>query len=64
MPGATVLICEKFTPSVDRSILKPVSVVELSCQLSMICVAESGDATRLVGAAGAFDVCAIVAASW
>ena len=43
----------KVTPSVERSTLKPASLVALSVQARSIRLEASGVAVRLVGAAGA-----------
>jgi hypothetical protein len=43
---------EKLTPSSERSMAKPVSFVELSCHLRLICDAETAVALILLGAAG------------
>src|SRR5437660_85691 len=50
--AASVAICWKDTPSVERSKMKPVSSVELSCHVRLICVEEEGAAVKLLGAAG------------
>ena len=51
----------KVLPLVERQISKRVSIVELSCQLSMICVADIASAVRLDGAARGLVVRLVVA---
>ena len=48
----TVPICANVVPLVERSILKPVSLLELSVQERLIWVDETAVALRFVGAAG------------
>jgi len=48
----TVLTCVKFVPSVERSILNPVSLFELSVHDRLIWLDDAVVAVRLVGAAG------------
>ena len=52
MLAPTVRISAKLTPSSERSIRKPCSVVELSAQSSSISEAETVVATGPLGAAG------------
>ncbi len=56
--AVSVAICEKLTPSVDRSTLKPASFVELSVHARSIRLEETAIAVRLEGAAGP---CVVVA---
>ena len=49
----TTAICVKVTPSVERSILKPVSFSELMLQVRLMTPGDTVEAVRLVGAAGA-----------
>jgi len=51
-PSATVAIELKFIPSVERSILNPASLLELSAQARSISDEEAAPAKRLSGAAG------------
>jgi hypothetical protein len=60
MFGPTVAMLVKLVPSVERSILKPSSLVELSVQFRFIWLVEKVEATRLVGAAGALALRLIV----
>ena len=46
----TLTICAKLTPSEERSILKPSSIVALSVQVRVILLEETAVAVRLVGA--------------
>ena len=45
----TLVICEKALLSIERSILKPVSFVELSVQVRFIWLAEAAVATKFEG---------------
>ena len=62
--AATVVICVKLTPSVERSILNCVSLVELSLQARLIWLAEAAVAVRLLGAAGVADVGVVALATF
>ena len=53
--AATLAICVKVTPSVERSIRKFVSLLELSVHASVILVALAAVAVRPDGAAGRAD---------
>jgi hypothetical protein len=51
---------EKFTPSVERSILKPVSLLELSSHVRSICEVDEALAANPEGAAGRTIVAAVL----
>ena len=48
----TVAICVKVTPSGERSILNPVSLLELSLQARLIWPVDTAVVLKLIGAAG------------
>ena len=52
MFAPTVAICVKVVPSGERSILNPVSLVELSAHARLIWVEDAAVAVRPLGAAG------------
>jgi hypothetical protein len=50
----TVVIWEKVVPLVERSTLKPVSLVALSAQVRLTWVLDTTAAARPLGASGGF----------
>ena len=62
-PAATVAICVKLVQPdpAHLSILKPLSLSELSCQERFIRVLGTATATRLLGANGGEGACAVAA---
>ena len=59
---AVVAICDQpLVPLAERSILKPVSMLELSVQVRSICELEEATAARPLGSAGML-VCVVAVA--
>ena len=60
-PAPTVAICEKFVhvEPVQRSILKPVSLFELSVHARFIWLLEAAVAVKTAGGAGGWAACVV-----